>query len=113
MSNSFAHVVVHVPLTFSLPPENTDEVVPAPFAWVERSFTYSVPVELQETICVGQLVWVPFGARRLQGIVIGLAEQSDVTNTRAIQEIVATQPFVTAAQIELARWIARRYIAPL
>lgn len=113
VSNSFAHVVVHVPLTFSPPPETTDDFAPAPFAWVERSFTYAVPDELQESIYIGQLVWVPFGARRLQGVVIGLAEQSDIANPRAIQEIVATQPFITPAQIELARWMARRYLAPL
>lgn len=113
VSNSFARVVVRVPLTFSHPADYAPETVPAPYAWVERSFTYGVPEEMQSEIRVGQLVWVPFGARRLQGIVIALAEQSEISNTRPIQEIVATQPFVTPAQIELARWIARTYLAPL
>lgn len=113
MSNAFAHVVVRVPLTFSHPADFAPETVPAPYAWVERSFTYGVPDELQGEIRIGQLVWVPFGARRLQGIVIALSEQSEIASTRPIQEIVATQPFVTPAQIELARWIARTYLAPL
>jgi primosomal protein N' (replication factor Y) len=113
LTNSFAHVVVHVPLTFSPPPENAAEISPAPYEWVERSFTYRVPDELQASLRVGQLVWVPFGARRLQGIVIGLAEHTEIAHPRALQEIVATQPFVTPAQIELARWMARYYLAPL
>jgi primosomal protein N' (replication factor Y) len=113
VTNSFAHVVVHVPLTFSPPPDNAAEISPAPYEWVERSFTYNVPDEMQASIAVGQLVWVPFGARRLQGIVIGLTEQTAIANPRALQAIVATQPFVTAAQIELARWMAHYYLAPL
>ena len=113
VSETFAHVVVHVPLQFSLPPNPAEEITPAPYAWNERSFTYSVPPELAENICIGQLVWVPFGVRRLQGVVIALSEQADVAYTRALHEIVATQPFVTPAQIELARWMARYYLAPL
>lgn len=109
----FAHVVVRVPLTFTHPADFAPDVTPAPYAWIERSFTYSVPEELQTQLALGQLVWVPFGARRLQGIVIALANESAIANTRDIQAIVETQPFITAAQIELAHWIARAYLAPL
>lgn len=113
VSNSFAQIVVRVPLTFSHPADTAPDLAPAPYAWVERSFTYSVPETMQNEICVGQLVWVPFGARRLQGVVIALAAQTEIATTRDIQEIVATQPFVTPAQIDLARWMARAYLAPL
>lgn len=112
MSNSFAHVVVHVPLKNS-PLPHTEENAPAPFAWIERSFTYDVPAEMQDHIRVGQLVWVPFGARRLQGIVTALSDQSEIDKTRALQEIVATQPLISAQQIDLARWMAQYYLAPL
>ncbi|RIK19404.1 MAG: hypothetical protein DCC52_15195 [Chloroflexi bacterium] len=92
VSNSFAQIVVRVPLTFSHPADTAPDLAPAPYAWVERSFTYSVPETMQNEICVGQLVWVPFGARRLQGVVIALAAQTEIAATRDIQEIVATQP---------------------
>lgn len=112
VSHTFAHVIVHVPLSFTFPHDRADPE-PAPFAWLERSFTYSVPEAMQEQMAVGQLVWVPFGARRLQGIVVGLANATEIENTRDVQEIVATRPFVTETQIELARWMAQKYLAPL
>src|SRR5581483_808432 len=111
----YAQVVVHVPLVSSLPPERETLQVtaPRPYAWLDRSFTYEVPEELREAIRVGQLVWVPFGARRLQGVVVDLAESSDLEETREIEAIVYPEPLLTLRQIDLARWMSHRYLAPL
>src|SRR5581483_3948026 len=115
MSIQYAQVVVHVPLISArhLDLAEQGEPAPAPFAWVERSFTYDIPEDLRSMIRVGQLVWVPFGARRLEGIVVGLAEATDLTETRSIEAIVYPEPLLTVQQIELAQWLARRYLAPL
>jgi len=77
------------------------------------AFHYSIPPTLEEKVAVGQLVQVPFGPRRLQGIVVGLTDRAAVLETRDIEEIVDPEPVLSPVQIELARWISNYYIAPL
>lgn len=111
----FVNVVVHVPLqnvpAFAMP-ANPDSV-PLPRAWLDRSFTYEIPEDLRDLIRVGQLVWVPFGARRLQGIVVELTETTDIDKTRPLETIVQPEPFVSLRQIDLAQRISNKYLAPL
>ncbi len=111
----YANVVVHIPFTNApvLPAQTERDVAPLPRAWLDRSFTYDIPPEWQDAIRVGQMVWVPFGARRLQGIVVELAETTDLDKTRSLEAIVYPDPLVTLEQIELAHWISRHYLAPL
>jgi len=33
-------------------------------------------------IALGQLVWVPFGARRIQGVIVGFSASSPVEKTK-------------------------------
>lgn len=113
VSIQFAQVVVHVPLFSGLTVEEDGQADPAPYAWLERSFTYNIPEELRAAIRVGQMVWVPFGPRRLQGIVLELSETTELDETRPVEAIVYDEPLLMLWQIELARWISRRYLAPL
>ncbi|MGB8648104.1 MAG: hypothetical protein WCF84_22905, partial [Anaerolineae bacterium] len=109
----YAEIVVHVPIQPSWPPPETMEEDPAPYRWVDRTFTYDVPEALREAIAPGQLVWVPFGKRQLQGVIVGLSETSPVDETRLVEEIVHTRPLLSTLQLDLARWMAHRYLAPL
>jgi primosomal protein N' (replication factor Y) len=84
--------------------------VNSPFAG-RRSYTYSIPVTLQ--LAVGQAVWVPFGARILQGIVTGLSAVSDIKETRDIDGIISEVPLLNSLRIELAAWISAHYLCPL
>jgi len=95
----------------SLP--NDPDTAPLPRAWLDRSFTYDIPDDLQDAIRVGQLVWVPFGPRRLQGVVVELTETTDLDKTRPVEAIVYPEPLVTLQQIDLANWISNKYLAPL
>jgi len=72
-----------------------------------RTFTYSAPEPLR--VAAGDLVWVPFGTRLLQGIVFALIDASPVEETRDIQGRVDGGPYLTAAQLEVARWVADHY----
>jgi primosomal protein N' (replication factor Y) len=109
----YAQVVVNTPLGI---PTTRDAVfldrVPAESAR-ERAFTYSIPERLADQIALGQLVWVPFGARRLQGVVIAFSDTSPVEQTKDIGEIIDPRPCLSAAHIDLARWIARTYLCSL
>jgi primosomal protein N' (replication factor Y) (superfamily II helicase) len=78
---------------------------------LERTFSYAIPEGLK--IAVGQAVWVPFGAKVLQGIVIELTSQPAVVQTRDIAGLIDPTPLLTPQQVELARWLSRYYLAPL
>jgi primosomal protein N' (replication factor Y) len=62
---------------------------------------------------LGQLVWVPFHGRHLQGVVAGFDDSSPVEKTLDIEEIVDPQPILSPIHLELARWISEYYLAPL
>ena len=62
---------------------------------------------------MGQLVWVPFGRRYLQGLIIGFDEQSPVEQTREVDQIVDEQPVLSPLLIDLAHWMSNYYLAPI
>jgi len=97
----FVEVIVFAPLQ-----------APAPGA-AAQAFTYHVPDELRGRLAVGSLVVVPFGPRRLYGIIVALSTESPVPETRPIESLVDPEPVLTPAQVALARWMNREYLAPL
>ena len=99
--NLFAEVVVFSPVKASAT------------SAVTHAFTYHLPDELQGRLTVGSLVVVPFGPRRLYGIVAALSDESPVPETRPVESLVDPDPVLTPAQIALARWMGREYLAPL
>ncbi len=106
----YAQVVVNTPLGITKPREEEGATAESSR---ERAFTYSIPARLVEQIALGQLVWVPFGARRLQGVIIAFSDTSPVEQTKDIDEIVDPRPFLSAAHLDLARWIAHMYLCSL
>ncbi|HEX7592633.1 MAG TPA: primosomal protein N', partial [Anaerolineae bacterium] len=106
----YAQVVVNTPLGITKPHEEEGATAESSR---ERAFTYAIPARLADEIALGQLVWVPFGARRLQGVIIAFSDTSPVEQTKDIDEIIEPRPFLSAAQIDLARWIARTYLCSL
>ncbi len=79
----------------------------------DETFTYAVPDRLAPRIQPGHLVWVPFRGRRLQAVVLGLSDTSPDFGTLDIHAFVWAQPLLTPEQLDLARWVARYYLAPL
>lgn len=77
----------------------------------QRAFTYSIPAGLD--IVPGQAVWVPFGSRLLQGIILGLTDHSEVEETRDIDGLIESRPMLSSEDISLARWISGHYLSPL
>jgi primosomal protein N' (replication factor Y) len=76
-----------------------------------RSFCYSIPPELN--IDIGQAVWVPFGSKTLQGVVVKLSEYPSFEATKEINSIITSFPLLSSVQIEIALWLSKRYLAPL
>lgn len=77
-----------------------------------RTFSYSIPAHLVD-LQPGHAVWVPFGRRTYQGIVVELTEQPEVERTRPVQDLIEPDPLISKELIGLARWIADRYLSTL
>ncbi|RLC65025.1 MAG: primosomal protein N' [Chloroflexi bacterium] len=76
-----------------------------------QTFCYAIPPGLN--LNVGQAVWVPFGSRVVQGIVLLLSDEPSVAETKEIAGVVADCPLLSPIQIGLGRWISEHYFAPL
>jgi len=74
------------------------------------TFCYAIPPGLN--VSGGQAVWVPFGSRVIQGIVLRLSNEPSVEETKEIAGIVADFPLLSPIQIKLAQWISEHYFAP-
>jgi primosomal protein N' (replication factor Y) len=73
--------------------------------------SYRVPAALRDRIAVGYLVWVPLRNRRVQGIVLSLAEQAaaEIPRLRDIDAIGDADVVLTVHGLRLAEWVARTY----
>src|SRR6476620_9943365 len=71
-------------------------------------FDYRVPSEMEE-VEVGSMLVVPFGRRRLVGVVVGLAEHSDVPPERLVEPLKALGRGVPAELVSLGLWVAEEY----
>ena len=75
-----------------------------------RTFSYSIPPRMP--LRVGHAVWVPFGPRLVQGIVLALSDHAAVEETKEIAQAIDPEPALFPHQVELCRWIAEHYLAP-
>src|SRR4029453_15308061 len=70
---------------------------------VSGPFDYRVP-EGMSNIEVGSVLVVPFGRRRVVGVVVGLADRSDLPEGRLAEPLEALEAGVPAELVELGRW---------
>ncbi len=83
-----------------------------------QAYTYRLPERLSKAVTVGHLVQVPFGTGMALGVVVALRDTPPPdlppqVEIRDVAELLDPLPAVTPVQIELARWIADEYLAPL
>lgn len=92
----------------------SEQAVPEVFApSAQGVFHYRVPPHLAGVVRVGQMVWVPFGPHRVQGVILGFSDTSPVEDVRELDGIVESEPALSPAHIALARWISDYYVSPL
>ena len=84
--------------------------VDAPVAH-SRTFSYSIPPNF--AVEPGQLVWVPFGRRVAQGVVVELAEAPQVEVTKDILQPIEPTPLIHSLHLDLAKWLSRYYLCSL
>ena len=72
-----------------------------------RTYTYSVPSGI--SVKPGDLVWVPFGYRPVQGIALSVSKSTETENVRDIDSVVEGGPFISDRLLRTAVWIADYY----
>lgn len=81
-------------------------------------FTYALPASLGKAER-GMRVLVPFGKRRMIGVVADSHETlpkqffADVSSIKSVIQILDTSPIVTSSQFSLWNWISEYYISPI
>jgi len=94
------------------PPASLVQVaLPVP---VDTLFTYAVPAALAATARPGCRVLVPFGARRIAGLVVALCKEAPPEGKlRAIERLLDPTPVVSPGMIELLVAAARDVFCPV
>ncbi|MCU0247579.1 MAG: primosomal protein N' [Bryobacter sp.] len=87
-----------------------DVSLPVP---LDQPFTYSLPAAIVGRVRPGCRVLVPFGPRSMTGMVLAVHENPPVQAARDILRLVDDMPVLDAALLDLGRWIAAYYCAPL
>jgi primosomal protein N' (replication factor Y) len=85
-------------------------IVEVKSAQVDRAFHYEVPEKWQTHVEIGTRVLVPFGPRRIEGYIVGFADQADVNKIKPILEVLDDEPPLTPDLVMLAKWLSERYL---
>ena len=74
---------------------------------LNRTFDYSIPKELEDLVLGGSRVLVPFGKgeKQEEAFVVGIKEKTEYE----VKEIIRLEDNISDKQIELAKWMAKRY----
>jgi primosomal protein N' (replication factor Y) len=87
-----------------------DVSLPVP---VDQLFTYSLPETLRHRVQPGSRLVVPFGPRKLTGVILRCHDDRPEIATRDALRLIDNAPVLDAELLALGRWIAAYYCAPL
>jgi primosomal protein N' (replication factor Y) (superfamily II helicase) len=91
-------------------PAYCDVSLPVP---LDQPFTYLLPETLRHRVRVGCRVLVPFGARKLTGVVLRTHDDPPSAAAREVYKLLDEEPALDEELLKLGRWIAAYYCAPL
>lgn len=90
-----------------------DVSLPVP---LDRSFTYLLPETLRHRVRIGCRVLVPFGPRKLAGVVLRTHDDPPAPEAREVREalrLLDEEPALDDELLKLGHWISAYYCAPL
>src|SRR5665213_1953519 len=101
-----------LPMSREMPrdPLYCDVSLPVP---LDQSFTYGLPETLRHRVQPGCRVLVPFGSRTLTGLVLKTHSDPPQGALREILRLLDEEPALDAELLQLGKWIADFYCAPL
>ena len=74
---------------------------------LNKTFDYNIPKDLEDLITIGSKVLIPFGNQKelQEGFVIGIKKETEIQ----VKDIAKLEGSLKDEQIELAKWMAKRY----
>jgi primosomal protein N' (replication factor Y) len=87
-----------------------DVSLPVP---LDQPFTYSLPETLRHRVQAGSRLVVPFGPRKLTGVILRCHDDRPEVATREALRLIDSDPVLSEELLALGRWIAGYYCAPL
>ncbi|MGC9970898.1 MAG: primosomal protein N' [Bryobacteraceae bacterium] len=102
--------MTEVPQAPGYGPPYCDVSLPVP---LDRPFTYALPETLRHRVKPGCRLLVPFGARKLTGIVLRAHGEAPEGGAREALRLLDSVPVLSEEMLALGRWIAGYYCAPL
>jgi primosomal protein N' (replication factor Y) len=91
-------------------PDYCDVSLPVP---IDTAFTYRLPETLRHRVRPGCRVLVPFGTRKLTGVVLAVHSQPPSGSTREALRLLDEEPALDESLLSLGQWISTYYCAPL
>src|ERR1700682_4535146 len=87
-----------------------DVSLPVP---LDQPFTYSLPETLRHRVRPGSRLVVPFGPRKLTGVILRCHDEPPEMAARDALRLIDSEPVLGSELLALGRWIAAYYCAPL
>ena len=87
-----------------------DVSLPVP---LDRAFTYEMPEPVRHRLRPGCRVIVPFGPRKLTGVVLRVHSDAHEIQTRQVLRLLDEEPAIDEQMLALGQWISAYYCAPL
>jgi ABC-type transporter Mla maintaining outer membrane lipid asymmetry ATPase subunit MlaF len=87
-----------------------DVSLPVP---LDHTFTYRLPETMRHRVETGCRVLVPFGTRKLAGVVLRTHDEPPSSGAREALRLLDEEPALDAELLKLGRWISAYYCAPL
>ena len=89
-----------------------DVIVPLP---IPGQYTYAVPLELEEKVCAGIRVIVPFGKKKYYTAIVTRVHEDAPAgyDTKELMEILDKKPILLKRQYDFWQWIADYYLCTL
>ena len=79
-----------------------------------QTFTYLVPENLESQSLIGSRVTVPFGNRKVSGVIVSLMDSTSYSGeVKSISRFDDDAPIISQNLWKLVRWISHYYITPI
>ena len=80
--------------------------------YTDNLFTYKVPEFLQDEICLGHRILVPFGKgnKPIEAYVFRIMHNNEKVETKYIYDILDERPILKREDLELIHWMKNRYL---
>lgn len=80
---------------------------------VDKTYDYLVPSTLEKDIKIGIRVEVPFGSRTIQGFILDIKNDSDISNMKYIKNIIDKDVILSDELLDLGKWLKEETLSTL